>query len=350
MRSNRRTFLSAAGVAAWQASAAPQRPAARIGVDLYGIRLNGWTAIQYLDYLAKINVQVAHLSTTREMSALLSDEAALKQVRAHAEKLGIEPELAMGTICPSAQQFDPKLGEPGEQLARVLNAAHIVGARVVRTFLGSAAERSRGTGIEVHMENLLRVLRNSRVRILDSGLKLALENHGGDLQAREVKTLVEEAGKGVLFVCLDSGNPPYILEDPHLTLEMLGPYAATTHIRDTAVWRVPEGIAVRWVNIGDGNVDIAGWIRKFVQMRPDLAVSVENIVSPKPQIHRIFDARFWDVYPKMPAWGFSRLLAIAERGRPSIYAPPPPGRSEGEQQCADLEISIRKLREILGAA
>src|ERR1039458_5676163 len=101
MRSNRRTFLSAAGVA-WQASAAPQRPAARIGGDLYGIRLNGWTAIQYLDYLAKINVQVAHLSTTREMSALLPDEAALKQVRAHAEKLGIEPELAMGTICPSA--------------------------------------------------------------------------------------------------------------------------------------------------------------------------------------------------------------------------------------------------------
>jgi len=350
MDCDRRNFLSLAGAAAWQASAAPQHANPKIGVDLYSIRLNNWTAFQYLDYLAKIKVQVAHLSTTRELREMLPDEAALRKVRAHAEKLGIEPELAMGTICPTAQQFDAKLGAPEEQLVRVLEAARIVGARVVRTFLGNGAERTGGTPIEAHMENLLRVLKNSRQRILDSGMKLALENHGGDLQAREVKTLLDEAGKGVLWVCLDSGNPPYIMEDPHLTLEMLGPYAATTHIRDTAVWRVPEGIAVRWVNLGEGNVDIAGWIRKFVRMRPDLAVSVENIVSPKPQVHRIFDARFWDAYPKMPAREFARFLEIADKGRPSVYTSPSGGKSEGEQQCADLEISIGRLREILAAA
>jgi hypothetical protein len=36
-----------------------------------------------------------------------------------------------------------------------------------------------------------------------------------------------------------------MLEDPHMTLETLVPYAETCHVRDSAVWKVPEGIAVR---------------------------------------------------------------------------------------------------------
>jgi hypothetical protein len=86
-------------------------------------------------------------------------------------------------------------------------------------------------------------------------------------------------------VCLDSGNPVWMLEDPHMTLEMLIPYAETSHVRDSAVWKVPEGIAVRWVNMGEGNVDIDGWIRKFIQAKPGLPIIFENLVrqSPNPQ-------------------------------------------------------------------
>jgi hypothetical protein len=51
-----------------------------------------------------------------------------------------------------------------------------------------------------------KVLRTSRVGILGSGLMIAIENHAGDMQAREVKTLIEERDRhrGLL---LDSGNP-----------------------------------------------------------------------------------------------------------------------------------------------
>src|ERR1035437_9066257 len=105
---------------------------------------------------------------------------------------------------------------------------------------------------------------------------------------RELKMMVEEAGKDVLGVCLDSGNPLWMMEDPHLTLELLGPYAEVTHIRDTAVWRVPEGVAVRWVNMGDGNVDIDGWIKKFIQMRPGVPITFENLVSGQPRVFRVF--------------------------------------------------------------
>ncbi len=46
-----------------------------------------------------------------------------------------------------------------------------------------------------------------RSRIVDSGVKLAVENHGGDLQAREMKMMIEAVGPDVMGVCLDSGNP-----------------------------------------------------------------------------------------------------------------------------------------------
>ena len=87
------------------------------------------------------------------------------------------------------------------------------------------------------------------------------------IQAREMKAAIEAIGADTIGVCLDSGNPVWMLEDPHMTLETLIPYALTCHVRDSAVWKVPEGIAVRWVNMGDGNVDIDGQRSSGIQLR-----------------------------------------------------------------------------------
>ena len=146
----------------------------------------------------------------------------------------------------------------------------------MRCILGGDPERPQ---IEMHIDNMIKAVRGLRSRIVDSGVKLAVENHGGDLQAREMKMMIEAVGTDVMGVCLDSGNPVWMLEDPHMTLEMLIPYAETCHVRDSAVWKVPEGIAVRWVNMGDGNVDIDGWIKKFIQAKPGLPIIFENLVS-----------------------------------------------------------------------
>jgi len=113
------------------------------------------------------------------------------------------------------------------------------------------------------------------------------------------------------------------------------------------VWRVPEGVAVRWVNMGDGNVDIDGWIRKFIAMRPGVPLIFENLVSRQPRLFSVFDPKFWDGYRKMPAWEFSRFLALAERGKPTPAIPVPPGKDPGRQQCDDLEVCVRHTRELL---
>ncbi len=74
----------------------------------------------------------------------------------------------------------------------------------MRAVLGSSADRS--TGIEKHIESMVGVLKNSRSRIMDAGVKVAIENHAGDMQARELKMLVEAAGPEFVGVCIDSGN------------------------------------------------------------------------------------------------------------------------------------------------
>jgi 3-oxoisoapionate decarboxylase len=302
---------------------------------------NNFTAAQFLDYLSSIKLTWAMISLP---APVLADEAAVRGVREYADRLGIKLQLAYGSLCPSARAFNAQLGTVEEQLSRALKASQIFGAKCMRCILGGDPERPQ---IEMHIDNMIKAVRGIRSRILDSGVKLAVENHGGDLQAREMKMMIEAVGTDVMGVCLDSGNPVWMLEDPHLTLELLIPYAETCHVRDSAVWKVPEGIAVRWVNMGDGNVDIDGWIKKFIQAKPGLPIIFENLVSGNPRVHAIYNPQFWDNWRKMPAWEFSRFLAIAEKGTPQPAPPRPEGKTAGQQRIDDLAVCVRYTRDLL---
>ncbi|HMI43889.1 MAG TPA: TIM barrel protein, partial [Gemmatimonadaceae bacterium] len=249
---DRRTFVLGTAAAAIQASrlVAWQAAAVELGSIDGSVGGNQFTPAQFLDYLSSIKLTWAMISLP---VGVVGDEAAIRQIREHADRLGIKLQLAHGSVCPSSRSFNPQLGTLEEQVSRALKASQIFGARCMRCILGGDPERPQ---IEMHIDNMVKAVRGLRSRIVDSGVKLAVENHGGDLQAREMKMMIDAVGRDVMGVCLDSGNPVWMLEDPHMTLETLIPYTETCHVRDSAVWKVPEGIAVRWVNMGDGNVDI----------------------------------------------------------------------------------------------
>jgi len=342
---NRRSFMIGTAAAALCASRpkalAPSTAGPELGSIDGSVGGNNFSPAQFLDYLSSIKLTWAMLSLSPDV---LHDEAAIRAVRAHADQLGIKLQLAFGSVCPSSKSFNPQLGTLEEQVARGLKASQIFGARCMRCVLGGDPERPQ---IEMHIENMVKAVRGLRSRILDSGVKLAVENHGGDLQAREMKGMIEAVGTDVMGVCLDSGNPVWMLEDPHMTLEMLIPYAETCHVRDSAVWKTQDGIAVRWVNMGEGNVDIDGWLRTFIAAKPGMPIIFENLVSGAPRVHHIYDPAFWDNWRKMPAWEFSRFLAIADRGTPKPATPRPAGKTAGQQRIDDLEACVRYTRELL---
>ena len=340
---DRRRFLLATAVAALHTPALLARRAAAVELGSIDGSVGGnqFTPVQFLDYLSSIKLTWAMISLP---PAILADEAAIRQIRAHADGLGIKLQLAFGSVCPTARAFNAQNGTLEEQVTRALKASQIFGAKCMRCILGGDPERPQ---IEMHIDNMIKAVRGLRSRVADSGVKLAVENHGGDLQAREMKMMIEAVGADIMGVCLDSGNPVWMLEDPHMTLETLIPYAETSHVRDSAVWKVAEGIAVRWVNMGEGNVDIDGWIKKFIEAKPGMPIIFENLVSGNPRVHRIYDPKFWDNWRKMPAWELSRFLAIAEKGTPKPATPRPADKTAGQQRIEDLEVCVRYTRALL---
>jgi sugar phosphate isomerase/epimerase len=314
---------------------------ARVGVDLFSVRSQKWTPFESLDYCARLGAKLVHFSELQYLGSL--DEANLRAVREHAGKLGVAIEVGTRTCCPTSKAFDAKLGTGEEQMLRAMNAARVTGSPIVRTFMGTSADRDP---IERHMDAMAGLLKSLRSRIMDLNLKIAIENHAGDMQARELKSLVEMAGKDYVGVCLDAGNPLWAIEDPHLTLETLYPYVLTTHVRDTAVWRVPQGAAVAWVRMGDGNVGIAEFVAKLRRLRPELPVTLEIIVT-NARVFPYLEEKFWEPYRNQPAWEFARFVKIAEQGHPRDPLPQVKGEAALARERADLEASLTFTKNIL---
>jgi sugar phosphate isomerase/epimerase len=250
----------------------------------------------------------------------------------------------------------------------MIQSAKIIGSPIVRCVLGSANERSGKIPLEGHIENTIKVLKNIRSQATDNGIKIAIENHAGDMQARELKTLIEGAGKDFVGVCIDSGNPMWTLESPHLTLETLHPYVLTSHVRDTYVWMQPNGAAVRWCRTGEGNIDLDGYIKKYIELCPHCALSAEVIVQAQPRMFAVHDPKFWEPFKNTPAWEYERFIELAEKGVVPANAAQAQGQGGGGRgaggggrgpvspevqaqrlatQREDLEVSIKYTKELI---
>jgi sugar phosphate isomerase/epimerase len=318
----------------------PARP--RLGLDTFSLRSQGWSPFEMLDFCARWGVQVVHFSEVRLIGGLEHDH--LRRVRARADELGIEIELGMLSICPGSCIFDAAQGTAEDQIVRMLEPAHILGSPFVRCVVGFYTDRTGDGGIEARIDETLTVLKNVRSRVMDAGLKLAVENHAGDLQARELRSLIETAGTDFVGACVDAGNAVWAIEDPHLTLETLAPYVLTSHTRDSAVWPTETGAAVAWTRMGEGNVGIAGYLRNFLAACPGRTLMLEIIVTPEPRMMNYLDPSFWGAFRHTPASEFSRFLALVLKGTPVTIAT---GEDAAALEREDVEVSLAWTKELL---
>jgi hypothetical protein len=223
--------------------------------------------------------------------------------------------------------------------------------------MGNRDNRRTELPLEAHIENTVKVLRAVRSQALDAGVRIAVENHAGDMQAREVKTLIEAAGTDFVGSCLDTGNPMWVVEDPLLTLETLAPYVATSHVRDSAVFEHPRGAAAQWVALGDGSVDMARFVQLYRKLCPGASIQLEIITGRPPEILPYLEPDFWKAFAKTPAWEFARFVALAKSGRPFLGSmvigalsnnSPALEAALKEQQRVDLERSLEYAKKKLG--
>ena len=324
----------------------------RLGFDSYSIRDFRWRDIQLIDYAASLKLDTIQLSGLEDYESL--EPAHLAKVKDHAARVGIAIDAGTGCICPLSKGWNAANGNPTDYLRKSLRVAKAVGASSMRCYMGSSADRPN---LERCMEATIQGLRSVRSEALDLGVRIAIENHAGDMQARETKLLIEEAGKDFVGSNLDSGNPMWVVEDPLVTLETLAPYVVTTHIRDSAVCEHPRGAAAQWVALGDGSINLKRFVELYRKLCPQAGMQLEIITGRPPQVLAYLEEDFWKVFPNARAWEFARFVDLAKNGHPylgpMVIGGPPAEQSPAikaalkEQQRTDLERSLEYAKKVL---
>ncbi len=353
---NRRTFLAAAGAATLaglhRTAGAAETGKMKLGFDNFSVRAFDWKAPQLVDYAASLNADTLLLSDLDVYESLEADY--LGKVAAQAKEAGVEIQAGTGSICPTSKSYNEKKWGKAEDHARLLiRTAKQLGTPVARCYLGSRRDRDGEGGIYRHMDEMVKVLKAVQAEAQDAGVKIAIENHAGDMQSWELVDLIKEAGESFVGATMDPGNAAWTLEDPMLNLETLGPYVVTTGIRDTAVWETDKGAMAMWANMGQGNTDWPAYVKRFRELCPGVSFVLEIISYKWSNEVTYFEPEFWSRFPKARASEFARYVAFARQGKPYEL---PAGRPAGDaspkleqaQQKFDLEESLKYCREVLG--
>lgn len=321
----------------------------KLGFDNFSIRAMGWNASQLLDYAGEQKIDTILLSN---LGVYESFEAGhLKSLKEKADSLGVEIHAGTNSICPTSNSWNDQYGNAQKHLELCFKVAKALGSPVVRCYLGNRGDREGDGGIYPHIEKTVEVCKSVKSQALDLGIKIAIENHAGDLQAWELAELIQAAGKDYVGATLDSGNATWTIEAPLASLEILGPYAVSTGIRDSAVWETGNGASVAWTAMGDGSVDWNAYLDRYEELCPGVPFILE-IINTGPREFNYLEQEFWKTYPRGRAADLARFIALAKTGSPATIPPDRPG-GEGEeaqklQQRYDLERSLNYSREKLG--
>ncbi len=311
----RRDLLRAPlALAALSAKAAPRKW--NLGYNTYCLRFERWNDRQLFDYAAKQRLDAIFLQDSLDPG--VRDPKHWADVRAWAKDTGLHLETGgsamTGAVNPKTPDARAKtIAELRMNIAR----AAAMGSPIVRTLVAGDRYALPDGSLDRIIESAVQVLREVRSQAMDAGIKIAIENHK-ELQAWETRTLIETAGKDFVGSYLDTGNPVFVAEDPMTTVEELGPYAVTFHLRDSVVYETPGGIAIQWVPLGAGTNDFKTIVARAAElMSPSVYVYCKPITARPPVILPVYDNAFWTKYfPRARSRDLSRFLALAKRGKP----------------------------------
>lgn len=352
----RRTFLktvvaTSAGLAVAGVSPSQEAKAAwpqakiKLGLDNFAVRAMAWKAPALIDYAVALKTDSLFITDLDAFESL--EDNYLSGLKAKAADQGLQIQVGTWSICPTSKSFKTKWGTAEEHLALGIRVAKALGSPVIRVVLGSADDRKTEGGIEARIADTVKVCQSQRSRALDAGVKIAVENHAGDMQAGELVTLIEAAGKDYVGANMDAGNATWTMEDPVANLEILGPYVLTTSLRDSAVWESANGATIQWTAMGEGNVDLKTYFQKFATLCPGVPVHIETISGFNREIPYLRDD-FWKVWPKAKASEFAKFVALAKRGKAREPHKSADAQAEQVYQKGELERSLKYCKEVLG--
>ena len=323
-----------------------------MGYNTYCLRALRWTDRQHFDYATALKLDALFLQDTVDPRA--QDPAHWAEIKAWVQERQLHLETGGGAILPKSEEG---VNAAIETLRKNITRAQAMTSPLVRCVIASERASLPPGPEEKHLQTVLRILNAVKPQAQDAGVKLAIEVHK-DFHAWQFKQLVEEV-KSFVGIYLDTGNPVFMMEDPMQTVETLGPYALTFHLRDSVVYEHPRGVAVQWVPLGEGTIDFKAIIAKARQVCPPVRYYIKPITGRPPAVLPIYEPEFWKDYPRAKAADLARFLKLAKSGTPYEghvviedlqNRPTPPHFLEAVkyQQKEHMERSIDYARKHLG--
>jgi sugar phosphate isomerase/epimerase len=344
---NRRSFLASTFATAAASTLRAATPGLPIGLDHFSVRATGWKAAQYIDYAASLKLNTIFLSELGVFENF--EDAYLKSLKEQAHKANLQVYVGTGSVCESSNTWKAANGTGADHLALTIKIAKALGSPVARCYLGNQKDRSTDGGIAKHIENTIKSIKANQSRAEAEGIKIAIENHAGDMQSAELRELIEVAGKGYVGANIDPGNAVWALEEPMKHLEVLGPVTVCSSVRDSMLWEGENGaVNVQWTALGEGLIDFKAYAKRFAELAPGVPLQVETI-SGFARPFEITKDDFWTIFPgHRDSDMFKAWLALAKKGKKidSFKAPDGPGKKDAEiaYQKGECERSFAWLK------
>ncbi|MFA0772782.1 MAG: hypothetical protein KEFWMYNX_000792 [Candidatus Fervidibacter sp.] len=296
----------------------------------------------------------ANRPTSADELIKLAERFQLQSVEADASMLASEPQRVRkllersGTSCVVA----------GGQLLRadmesLLTLAHQLNAKAVRVVLSGVLEGDRrkvdGGDWQAHLRRCAERLRQLVPMLERFAIPLAVENHQ-DATAEELVWLCEQSGTEFVGVCLDTGNPLAVLQDPTKFAQTVAPFVCDVHLKDYRLLRAPQGFYLQRCPLGKGVVDFEAVLRALTNhATQDLTLHIELGALQKRHI-RWRDPSWWETFPPSHRSDAGTLLERMERLREDERdeASQVDDAMQRERELQEFAESVTFMRSMLG--
>lgn len=194
------------------------------------------TPFDLLDIAQEHQLGVVQFADNMPLGTLST--ATLVELKAHADKLGIQIEI--GT-----QSFDV------EEVTQYIQIAKILDARILRVALD-------GIDAEKTVPDLAKEFRQVLPACVTANVRIAIENHF-NFPAPRMVALLKEINSEQVGVCLDVANSICAGEWPSQTVQTLAAYTINLHLKDYLI--TPDAFGVGFIiqgcPLGQGRTDCA---------------------------------------------------------------------------------------------
>lgn len=339
---NRREMLTAsAGVFIAASARAADKPRSKLGVVIhsYGIRSGDSRRRKEEPSFSDPLVFLAHCKTHGaagiQTGIGLRDKDYTAKLRKTVEDAGmyLEGVVRLPDDKKDVGRFEAELKCASEAGASIVRTVCLSGRRY-ETF-------ATATAFEQFAKQAYERLTLAEPVATKTNIRLAVENHK-DWRADQLADILKKLSSKHMGCCIDTGNNIALLDDPHETVEILAPWAFTTHFKDMAVAEYADGFLLSEVPLGTGYLDLPRIVKTLRKHQPSIRFNLEMITRDPLKVPCL-TKKYWETFETLPGKYLAAALETVKKK--GVAKLPEISKLSVAKQLEDEEAYVRQSFE-----